>query len=117
MAKTDFGSAWKAGALLREQTRDASEKQAAELFTRGIEALVEAIKNHTDVHDEVVKYRAYFELVHRMVERLTFWKRLHDQLHNVERDCFRPLLKFSSRFPDEQTMIELKNANLTSATR
>ena len=61
-----------------------------------------------DVHDEVVKYRAYFELVHRMVERLTFWKRLHDQLHNVERDCFRPLLKFSSRFPDEQTMIQLE---------
>ena len=95
-------------APLRDEKRVPGCQREAAAASSQMHALVDAIQNHGGVREEVVKYRAYFELVHRMVERLAFWKRLHDQLHNIERNCFRPLLNIRSRFPDEQTINELE---------
>ncbi len=67
-----------------------------------------ALRNLLDVpeiHEAVVTYRSDFKSVCEQIHQLTYYKSLHDLLHQVEIECYRNILQDSRRFPDDELSV------------
>lgn len=77
----------------------------------GLEALIQLIQR-PELRDIATEFQSHFRSARDQIRIVADHKDLHDQLHELEVRCYRPILKGADRFPDD----ELFNDNLTDYT-
>ena len=78
---------------------------AKEYARDGLAALVDLMAQ-PEVRDTVVEYRLFFRDTRRQVEVIGNYKDLHDQLHELQIQCYNRLLREMSAFPDDQLALD-----------
>lgn len=66
----------------------------------GLTALIDLMRQ-PEVHDTVVEYKVVFRDARRQLVVVYNYKDLHDQLHEIQKHCYDPLMREMSRFPDD----------------
>lgn len=74
--------------------------------TEGLAALADFMST-PNIYEAVIVFRADFKLVCEQIERLSFYKGLHDLLHKLEIECYRNIVQEARRFPDDEMAITL----------
>jgi hypothetical protein len=86
---------------------------ASEYARDGLRALVDLMQQQ-EVRDTVVGFKAVFRDTRRQAEVVYNYKDLHDQLHEIQIQCYNQLLREMERFPGDPLAIEsLTNSKLT----
>ena len=86
---------------------------AKEYARDGLAALVDLMRQ-PEVRDTVVEYRVFFRDTRKQVDIIGNYKDLHDQLHELQIQCYNPLLREIPRFPDDPLALEnLTDCKLT----
>jgi hypothetical protein len=79
--------------------------QASEAAGTGLNALAALVRS-PGVRDQVVAFRADFEVVSRQIDVLADYKELHDLLHQLEFECYEVLAGAAGNFPDDEAETE-----------
>lgn len=82
---------------------DASKEIAA---TKGLAALADFMSTPA-IYKAVIVFRTDFNVVCQQIEKLGFYKELHDLLHKLEIECYRNIIQEARRFPDDEMSIAL----------
>jgi hypothetical protein len=86
---------------------------ASEYARDGLQALVELMRQ-PEVHDTVVEYKVVFRDTLRQVEVVGNYKDLHDELHDLQIQCYNRLIREMAGFPDDLLAVEnLTDSKLT----
>jgi hypothetical protein len=78
---------------------------ASEYARDGLQALVELMRQ-PEVHDTVVQYKVVFRDTRRQVEIVSNYKDLHDELHELQIQCYKRLIREMPGFPDDPLAVE-----------
>jgi CHAT domain-containing protein len=76
----------------------------------GLNLLREMIGKEKDVADAVCLSKKEIETTYRQIEKLKLLKTIHDELHNIERDCLLTMQKGKPVFPPLPYTIPFSNA-------
>lgn len=68
----------------------------------GLVALQELMKGSPDVREQAIEFRTDFRAAHEQIDLLGDYKDLHDLLHNLQFQCYDPLMQAAARFPDDE---------------
>lgn len=82
-----------------------AQPSAAEQAGSGIAAMADLLVE-PDVRSSIAGFREGFELVCRQIDRLTTYKDLHDLLHDLQFNCYNPIMRGSRDFPDNSLFLE-----------
>lgn len=86
---------------------------ASEYARDGLQALVELMRQ-PEVHDTVVEYKVVFRDTRRQVEVVGNYKDLHDELHELQIQCYKRVIREMAGFPDDPLAVEnLTDSKLT----
>jgi hypothetical protein len=96
--------------IVREELRLPQTKyhQAVNL---GLNALVELMQLPL-VHTAVVVFRVDFEAACKQIDMIADHKDLHDLLHTLEFQCYNGIVQEASRFPDDETSLDILTDHL-----
>jgi hypothetical protein len=78
---------------------------ASEYARDGLQALVELMRQ-PEVRDIVLEYRVVFRDTRRQVEAVGNYKDLHDELHELQIQCYNRLIREMEGFPDDLIAVE-----------
>jgi hypothetical protein len=86
---------------------------ASEYARDGLQALAELMRQ-PEVRDIVLEYRVVFRDTRRQVEAVGNYKDLHDELHELQIQCYNRLIREMEGFPDDPIAVEnLTDSKLT----
>lgn len=73
---------------------------------QGFQALGEFIRLSPKVRSAMIAFRTDFEAASMQVGALGDYKDLHDLLHRLQFECFKPIVQASMRFPDDEMTVD-----------
>jgi hypothetical protein len=85
----------------------------------GFVALVDLLSN-PEIYASVTVFRSDFKLIGEQIQRLNYYKTLHDLLHKLEMECYRNIVQEARRFPGDEitlTMLDGYAADLQSISQ
>lgn len=89
----------------RFQNGNEEQERSEEIVNAGLKALLEMMKN-PQVQEAVREFQSTFKDACEQIEVLAVYKELHDQLHNLQLECYRNMVQEAKRFPDDETARE-----------
>ena len=87
-----------------------AEVQANKVIT-GIDALWKMIQEDPDAYQSIVVFRGAFHDARKEIEVISDYKRLHDQLHNLQLGCYENIVTQCKHLPDEKDDLALAAAS------
>ncbi|MEA3208194.1 MAG: hypothetical protein QOE70_1251 [Chthoniobacter sp.] len=113
----DLAAELDAAPLLPSEAGKAPAERAVARFSSGVGALIEAMRATPEMRGAVAASEVCLRLVRDNLAPLRFWKEVHDQLHQIERNCFRHLEKLKKRIVELETIEALtdRRADLENA--
>ena len=101
-------------------------KYASEYASEGLQALAD-LMHDADVRDTVAEFKTVFRDTRRQVEVVYNYKDLHDQLHDIQLQCYAPIVRETERFPidpiavtvvtNSRETLESRIANISEITQ
>jgi hypothetical protein len=78
---------------------------ASEQASRGLTAMADLI-SAPDVRAKVEVFQDSFGIACRQIDRLSNYKDLHDLLHDLQFNCYNPIIRGARDFPDNPLFVE-----------
>lgn len=80
--------------------------------SKGIVALIELIGKDASLRVEVSKFQDDFEVLREQILILGDYKQLHDLLHELQLNCYKPIIDEATRFPEDRARENLTEYEL-----
>jgi hypothetical protein len=77
----------------------------SEQMSAGLVAMVDLLREPS-VRGAVEGFRESFEILWRQIDRLATYKDLHDLLHDLQFNCYAPILRGAHDFPNNELFLE-----------
>ncbi|HEV7867053.1 MAG TPA: toll/interleukin-1 receptor domain-containing protein [Chthoniobacteraceae bacterium] len=103
----DLRATLDAAPLTPNEKEQRPAERAARRFGTGVEALIEAMEENAALRAAVSASEVCLRMVRNNLAPLRFWKEVHDQLHQIERNCCLKLGKLKKKLVEFETIEEL----------
>jgi hypothetical protein len=89
-----------------------SSSVTAQSVSKGIVALIDLIGKDPSLRVEVSKFQDDFEVLRAQICVMGDYKTLHDLLHELQLNCYKPIVDEASRFPEDRARENLSEYEL-----
>ncbi len=85
---------------------------APDVARHGLLALYDLMQRSPEVRHAVVAFQTDFRATCQQLDVVADYKGLHDLLHQLQFQCYEPLVRETPRFPDDDHVLDILNAVL-----